>query len=184
MSYYTFTKRALAVAFTATVFPLSAFAADSFSLEGGVSEHHSQIVRGAVQWNWDKPLLNIGNNYQIGGYWDASLALWRGTKYKNVDGDKQHFVDIGFTPVFRFQSNSRKGLYAEAGVGVHLFSQLYNNDGRTLSTAFQFGDHIGAGYVMQNGLDLSLRYQHFSNGSIKQPNSGIEFFILRAAYPF
>jgi len=64
-----------------------------------------------------------------------------------------------------------------------LLSELYDNNDRKLSTAFQFGDHVGIGYVFQNNLDLGLKVQHFSNGSIKQPNQGINFGVVRVSYP-
>lgn len=161
-----------------------ALAADSFSVEAAYGLHDTQLVRAAIQWDWDTHLIDIGSSTHLGGYWDLSLAAWRGGRHKNIEGKTQYFADIGLTPAFRLQSNDKRGLYAELAVGVHLFSQLYNNYGRKLSTAFQFGDHIGAGYVFRDGLDLSLRIQHFSNGSIKQPNSGADFAVLRVAYPF
>ena len=70
------------------------------------------------------------------------------------------------------------------GIGTHLLSELYDNGGRQLSTAFQFGDHIGVGYVTADGMDIGLLIQHFSNGSIKQPNDGVNFAVVRMAYPF
>ena len=60
---------------------------------------------------------------------------------------------------------------------------VYNNNGRRFSTAFQFGDHLGVGYVFNNGLDVGLKVQHFSNGAIKRPNSGANVAVVRVAYP-
>lgn len=164
-------------------FQSAAHAVDSVSLELAAGKHHTQLARVAAQWNWDKKWFD-SNGTHLSGYWDASLAMWQGNRYKGVDGQKQRFADIGFTPVFRFERSNKKGPYAEAGIGVHLFSETYNNDGRQLSTAFQFGDHIGAGYVFANGLDLGLKLQHFSNGGIKKPNGGADFAVLRVAYAF
>jgi lipid A 3-O-deacylase len=161
----------------------SAHAVDTWSLEYAKGKHHDEIFRVGAQWNWDKAWF-VSNGTQLSGYWDATVAVWRGTRYKGVDGAKQQFADIGFTPVFRFERSSKKGLYAEAGIGVHLFSELYDNDDRRLATAFQFGDHIGLGYVFSNGLDLGLKYQHFSNGGIKKPNGGADFAVVRVAYKF
>ncbi len=63
-------------------------------------------------------------------------------------------------------------------------SELYNNDNNKLSTAFQFGDHLGAGYVFNNGWELGMKLQHFSNGGIKKPNSGVNFITVKLARPF
>src|SRR5450830_1082381 len=158
------------------------YAVDSASVEVGTG-NNTQLLRLAAQWDWQNKWWQ-SNGTHIGGYWDLSLAQWHGTRYNDIDGQKQDFVDIGFTPVFRFQRDDKKGFYGEAGIGVHLFSELYNNAGKKLSTAFQFGDHIGAGYVFANGLDLGLKLQHFSNGGIKEPNGGQNFAVLRVAYHF
>lgn len=91
---------------------------------------------------------------------------------------------VGITPVFRYQRDEKLGWYVEGGIGANLFSELYNNDDNRLSTAFQFGDHLGVGYVTDNKWDLGLRIQHYSNASIKRPNSGVNFIIASARYSF
>jgi hypothetical protein len=57
---------------------------------------------------------------------------------------------------------------------------------KRLSTAFQFGDHLGFGYRFgaRSAFDLGYRYQHLSNGSIKRPNPGINFHQVRLQYHF
>ncbi|MGS0741282.1 acyloxyacyl hydrolase [Glaciimonas sp. GG7] len=158
------------------------YAPDSASLELGTG-NKSQLVRVAAQWDWGSKWWQ-SNGTHIGGYWDLSLAQFRENQYENIVNRHQTLTDIGFTPVFRFQSDDKKGLYAEAGIGIHLMSHLYNNNSRRFSTAFEFGDHLGAGYVFSNGIDIGLKLQHFSNGSIKKPNSGANFAVIRAAYHF
>lgn len=157
-------------------------AVDSVSLDLGAGQR-VQMARVAAQWDWGSRWFQ-SNGTHIGGYWDLSLAQWRGTKYQNVSGERQNITNIGLTPVFRFQRDNKKGLYAEAGVGIHLLSKLYDNNGTRLATRFQFGDHVGIGYVFDNKLDLGLRFQHFSNAGIKTPNDGVEFISIRARYAF
>ena len=160
----------------------SSYAVDSTSVEiaGG---QQVQMVRLAAQWDWKNTAWFQSNGTHLGGYWDLSVAQWNQKRYNNTN-DSKSFTDIGFTPVFRYQADDKKGFYAEAGVGVHVFSSLYNNDGKKLATAFQFGDHLGAGYVFNNGVELGLKLQHFSNGGIKQPNGGVNFAVVKAAYRF
>ena len=154
---------------------------DSASLEiGGGRE--VQMVRVGGQSQWDKQWFK-SNGAHLSGYWDTSVALWRGTAYRNVQGEHQYIADIGFTPVFRYQANSKQGWYAEAGVGLNLLSKRYDNDDDRLSTHFQFGDHIGAGFVAGKW-DLGFKLQHFSNGGYKKPNSGVNFVVLKAARSF
>lgn len=158
------------------------YALDSTSLEFA-SGDKVQMLRLGAQWDWKNTAWWQSNGTHIGGYWDLSVAQWRQQRYNNTDTSK-NFTNIGFTPVFRFQRDDKKGFYGEAGVGVNLFSSLYNNNGKKLSTAFQFGDHIGTGYVFANGVDVGLKLQHFSNGGIKQPNGGVNFAVVKAAYHF
>jgi hypothetical protein len=141
------------------------------------------MARAAVQSDWDVRWLP-GNGRHLSGYWDANVAYWRGDAYRGVDGDHQNIVSVGFTPVFRYQSDDKLGLYVEAGIGANLMSHTYHNGGNRLSTAFQFGDHVGIGYVMRNKWELGLKYQHFSNGSIKRPNTGVDFVVAKVSYRF
>lgn len=159
----------------------SSYALDSVSIELGAGDH-TKMMRIGTQWQWNKRWWQ-SNGTHIGGYWDLTLARWHGDRFKLVPGATQNLTAIGITPVFRFQSDSLKGFYGEAGIGAHLLSELYDNNGHQLSTAFQFGDHLGIGYVFQNKLDLGLKILHFSNGSIKKPNDGVNFMAIRLSYP-
>jgi len=173
----------LAVATAALIgVQVSSYAVDSTSVEVGGGEK-VQMLRLGAQWDWKDVAWWQSNGTHIGGYWDLTVAEWRENDYDGM-GTKRNFTDIGFTPVFRFQHDNKKGFYGEAGVGANLFSQLYNNNEKKLSTAFQFGDHIGAGYVFANGLDLGIKLQHFSNGGIKEPNGGQNFAVLKVGYHF
>jgi lipid A 3-O-deacylase len=153
----------------------------SFEIGGG---KNVQMVRVAVQKDWNQRWFASSNGYHLSGYWDANLAQWRGNAYRNVSGHHQNITVVGLTPVFRYERDDKLGLYGEGGIGVSLFSELYNNSDNRLSTAFEFADHIGVGYVLDNKWDLSARIQHYSNGGIKHPNSGVNWFVLRAAYRF
>lgn len=157
-------------------------AVDAVALEYGHAEH-ARLARIGLQWFWEKQWWK-SNGTHIGGYWDFTLSQWRGDRYRGIAGRSQDIAVLGITPVFRFQSNSRKGLYLEAGIGAHLLSERYDNDGKQLSTRFQFGDHIGLGYVFENNLDLTLKFQHFSNAGIKKPNDGADFAVLTVRHSF
>lgn len=73
--------------------------------------------------------------------------------------------------------------YLEAGVGIHLLSHT-SIDERVFSTAFQFGEFLGAGidFGGRERYSIGFRVQHISNGCIKEPNWGITFGELRFAY--
>jgi lipid A 3-O-deacylase len=154
--------------------------AASFEFGAGTSV---KMVRAGVQSDWNVRWL-ASNGRHLSGYWDATLSQWRGFAYRGVSGQHQNITSIGFTPVFRYQRDDKLGWYVEGGVGANLLSHVYDNAGDRLSTAFQFGDHIGVGYVMPNKWDLGVKIQHYSNAGVKAPNSGVEFLILKASYRF
>lgn len=158
-------------------------AADSASLEIG-SGRKVQMVRVAAQSRWEKTRWFQSNGTHLGGYWDLSLAQWRGSAHQEIKGRHTYITEIGLTPVFRLQADDLKGWYAEGGIGIHLLSKLYDNNSDYLSTRFQFGDHIGGGYVFNNGWEAGLQLQHFSNGGIKRPNSGVNFLVFKVARAF
>ncbi|KQQ96212.1 acyloxyacyl hydrolase [Massilia sp. Leaf139] len=155
---------------------------DSASFEFGTGAK-VRMARVAVQKNWESRWF-ASNGRHLSGYWDLSAAYWRGTAYRNQPGQEQNIAVVGITPVARYQRDDKLGWYVEAGIGANLFSELYNNDDNRLSTAFQFGDHLGIGYVTPTKWDFSVKIQHYSNASIKRPNSGVNFLVVGARYQF
>lgn len=155
-------------------------AVDGISFEVGNGDG-TDMGRVGAQWDWKTRWLQ-GQNWHVGGYWDASVGYWhRGSP----PGFNEDITDIGFTPVFRLQQNDLTGPYLEAAIGFHLLSKTSLGDKR-FSTRFQFGDHIGAGirFGPKGRYDASYRFQHLSNGGIKRPNNGIEFHQIRLQYHF
>jgi lipid A 3-O-deacylase len=179
------TKKLIAVA----AMLLAAHSADASDVSSAYAEYGSaskvRMVRmGATKdfkpaWSWFN-----SNGTHLTGYWDASVGFWEARQWNNVPGAEKNIIDIGFTPVFRFENTSKKGFYVEGGIGAHLLSRTYNNNDDGLSTAFQFGDHVGVGYVFDNKWEVALKAQHYSNGGIKKPNSGVDFLVLKASYRY
>jgi hypothetical protein len=117
-------------------------------------------------------------------YYQLTLAEWRANHYHNQPDATQRITDAGFTPLLRFESDDRRGWYAEAGIGVHYLSSPYDDNGRELSTRFQFGSIIGVGYAWGGNIDIRLQVEHVSNGGIKEPNSGINLGAICIAHRF
>ncbi|WP_243656639.1 acyloxyacyl hydrolase [Paucimonas lemoignei] len=175
------TTKFAAIVLAASALHIPAFAVDSVSVEYGTG-NHTDVYRVGAQWNWGKQWWQ-SNGTHIGGYWDLNLGQWRGNRYQNIPGNHQNITVAGITPVFRFQKDNLQGWYGELGIGANLLSGYYDVGGRRFSTRFQFGDHIGIGYVFSNKVDVGLRYQHFSNASIDSPNPGVNYTVLRVSYP-
>src|SRR5687767_2116586 len=164
-----------------------AYALDGISFEyfySNSSNSDVKLYRVGLQWKWSQKWLPIGN-WHVGGYWDANLGYW-----DNQSSLATHnsIIDVGLTPVFRFQQTTPSGIspYVELGIGVHFLSHTSVTPKKRFSTSFQFGDHIGAGlrFGDKGQYDLGYRYQHLSNADIKRPNSGIDFHQVRLQYHF
>jgi lipid A 3-O-deacylase len=177
------TTRTIAAALTAMTFGLGcvpASAADGMAIEAG-SGDSADMGRVAIQWNWQRRWFERPD-WHLGGYWDLGLGYWR---QDVLPGQNGSITEVGLTPVLRLQRNDLRGPYLEAGIGLHYLSKTRMGDKR-LSTRFQFGDHIGAGYRFgaRRAWDLGYRYQHLSNADIKRPNNGINFHQIRLQYHF
>jgi lipid A 3-O-deacylase len=171
----------VALASLLTVATAPARAVDGIALEYGQGDS-TDMGRVAVQWDWKSRWFQ-GSDWHLGGYWDLGIGYW---KWRDpLPEQNDDIVEIGLTPVFRFQPNDLKGPYFEAGIGFHLLSRSQIGSKR-MSTLFQFGDHLGAGYRFgaKSALELGYRYQHLSNASIKKPNNGINFHQIRLQYHF
>lgn len=159
----------------------AAHAIDGFAVEAGGGDD-VDMGRIAVQWDWNQRWFQ-GADWHLGGYWDLAAGYWRRGDVR--PGEHEDLFDLGLTPVFRIQPNGLAGPYVEAAVGFHLLSHSSIGD-RRMSTAFQFGDHIGVGYRFgaRGAYDVGYRFQHLSNASIKRPNPGINFHQVRLQYRF
>jgi hypothetical protein len=155
---------------------------DAYSVEAGGGEH-VQVLRLAAQKDWNKNWFPT-SGYHLSGYWDANIAFWRANRWLDQPDHSHNLAVVGITPVFRWERDDKQGFYADAGIGAALFSDVYRNTHRQLSTAYEFADHIGAGYVFPNKWELGLRLQHYSNGGIKHPNGGVNLLLLKASYHY
>jgi len=117
-------------------------------------------------------------------WWPQQLQLgasiWR---VPDLGGITRRF-DVNITPVWRSETafgGAAKG-YVEAGLGAYLLSHTINNDTNRLPTSLEFGSHLGAGLQLDPRLSVGLAVQHISNAGIKQPNGGINLYMLTASY--
>ncbi|PRC91632.1 acyloxyacyl hydrolase [Solimicrobium silvestre] len=155
---------------------------DGISAEFGEG-NQTDLIKIAVQKTLDEQYWQSNGNH-FAPYLEASLANWKSDDVQNISGQKQNLYDFGFTPVLRWQKDNRLGWYGEAGIGVHYLTDLYDNNQKKASTKFQFGDHIAIGYVFQNKIEIALKFQHFSNASIKKPNPAMNFALIKLGYAF
>jgi hypothetical protein len=160
-------KRFLAALLLVVSLPVHAI--DGVSLEYGVGTREVNLWRLGLQWK-APPFDWMEKRPRWSWYWDVSVGGWH--------GDEGTVHDVGLTPVFRYMKDAKHGPYVEGGIGAHILSDSHINSDLGFSTRFQFGDHLGAGYDFGRW-DLQARFQHLSNGGMRNPNPGINFMILR-----
>ncbi len=119
-------------------------------------------------------------------WWPQQLqlgaSLWR---VPDLGGVTRRF-DVNVTPVWRSESalgDAARG-YVEAGLGVYLLSHTIHNQTNRLPTSMEFGSHLGIGLRLGPDATVGLAVQHISNAGIKQPNGGINLYMLTASHRF
>jgi len=159
------------------------WAVEGVSLELGNGDNTDTARVGAI-WKWDKQWFAEGD-WWVTGFWEATAGTWKG---RSGVGNNQTITELAVTPVFRLQQKNPSTVapYLEGAIGFHLISPTFVYANRQLGSAFQFGDHIGFGvrFGERQQFDLGYRYQHLSNGGIKQPNQGINLNQLHFSYYF
>jgi lipid A 3-O-deacylase len=149
----------------------AAHAVDGLSVEVGRGDDRTSLLRLSLTDNWRKRDPAV-RDWHLAGYWEVSAAIW--------DNRDESVADLAATPVFRIE---RRSIYLEGAIGFHLVTSHISAH-RTFSTAFQFGDHVGAGFRFGPGgrYDFGMRVQHISNGDLRKPNPGINFVLMHLQY--
>ncbi|HET9580331.1 MAG TPA: acyloxyacyl hydrolase [Usitatibacter sp.] len=160
---------AAAAAFTAQPGAAATFVADSGCNDG--------ICMTGAGMSFHARRLSERGGWVVDQFWKPRVAFWHASSGPDL-------WDIGLTPSFRLSSPG--GFFLEAALGAHLLSRT-RIGGRELSTAFQFGEQLGAGFAFGRRREhaLALRAEHVSNGGIRQPNDGITVvgLELQVAWP-
>lgn len=150
---------------------------DSINVGAGVSRHNEiSIYRLGLRKDSEYKFFQNPTGW-LSGYYEVSAGFW-------YEGDDRIYTGA-FSPVFVYYfgpPDMKIQPYIEAGIGVAGISETHLGP-RNFSTGFQFEDRIGVG-VKMDYVDVSIRYMHYSNGSISQPNDGIDIFIATAGYSF
>lgn len=155
---------------TLLVIPAS-HALDGVTVQIGESSKNTTTYRIGAQFEFGRTLWQSdGGGVQLDGYWDAGVTRWSG-----LDA-----TSLTLTPMFRLSFGTRIGgltPFVEGGIGASYFTETELDD-RDLGSKFQFEDRLGAGLRFATGSEVGVRYYHYSNAGIKNPNDGIDMAAL------
>lgn len=149
---------------------------DAVSFGVGEGKTDINIYRLGLKKDFGRDFLTSDLGW-LSGYFEGSLNYW--------EYDGEDIFAGAFSPVFAYYFGDKSWFanpYIEAGIGVAYISKTVIEE-RDLSTRFQFEDRVGGGIRLKN-VDMNFRFMHYSNASIKQPNSGIDIFIFTISYIF
>lgn len=136
--------------------------------------------------SWDQgSLWGRDKSWGVHFIWENSFAFWNGPRRGDLAPGRATDLTAATTgPMFRWQPHKallRTGIlpYTEIGVGLSWLSET-EIEGRMLSLHFQFEDKCGLGvrFGSQQQYDIALRAYHYSNASIKRPNSGVNLAMV------
>ena len=135
------------------------------------------LARGTESKETDIVRLNYRRPLKENGAWwmpaqvQLGVGIWR---VPDIRGTTRR-LDVSATPVWR--SGTSWG-YIEGGIGPYLLSKTINNDENRLPSSLEFGSHIGTGLRLGRDATVGIAYQHLSNAGIKQPNGGIDLYMV------
>jgi lipid A 3-O-deacylase len=126
---------------------------------------------------WQGSLLNRPIDLKL----EAGLAYWHTNDSHVRYGSRTSIWQVSLTPMLRWWIGQQ--WYIEGGIGATAMSHTRFAN-REISTAFQFGDHIGIVRTFGDDWRVGLRLSHFSNTSIKRPNPGLNVIQLTLSRSF
>jgi hypothetical protein len=98
-------------------------------------------------------------------------------------GNNSQLDIVALKPILRFDSENH--IFYEASIGIAHFSDKQFEE-ITTGSHTQFALHFAVGYYLNDkrSWHSSIRYNHYSNGYLSQPNPGIDFLSLQISYDF
>jgi lipid A 3-O-deacylase len=191
-SFVSFYIPSLLLVFGAMLLSGGTAVSQPINASGAAASNPAQASSGALslRFGYNSDYRKIGLIYETPPWWSGSSATWGrldlgaelGISYWHAQsGHPDSMWQLSATPMLRWWPTD--SFYAEVGVGVTGLSRTHFA-GRDLSTAFQFGNHVGAGVLINDAHRIGLRYSHFSNAGLKSPNPGLDLLQLTYTYQY
>jgi lipid A 3-O-deacylase len=141
----------------------------------------------------DSDYERAGLGLRFGPVWSADWGNWKASLRPELELSHFRYTGAGPGPdslnqvggigrLHLHYGEARLRPYAEAGLGVSLFSRD-TLGGKDFSTRFQFSQHLGLGVELAKWGFAGLQYSHYSNADIEKPNDGIDLHqVVVGAY--
>ncbi|TFZ01901.1 acyloxyacyl hydrolase [Ramlibacter humi] len=173
----------LAAVLLAGALPLAAFAQDwrpaTVFVQGGPGPKDGlKAVTVGAQWPWVWRSEFAGGEFT--GATEVFLSGWRADA---PGGGHRTYAQLGLVPMFRWRP-AQAPWFVEAGIGLSVLDKQYVTANRVQSSEWNFSDNLALGYDIGKGSEVSLRWQHSSNGGARKPNPGINLYAVRYAVKF
>ena len=172
-------KKTILAIVTLSLSSLTAAANVGIAISSGQGINNITPYRFALSWDFG-PVWREDDLWGLNVAWENSYAIWNGPQRPELAPGRAtdlHAATSG--PMLRWQRRSAFPVthivpYTELGVGLSWLSET-EIQGRVLSLHFQFEDKFGIGmrFGKKQQYDLAMRAYHYSNASIKRPNSGV-----------
>lgn len=150
-------------------------------VETGAADHGIYATSVGLIWSWSLRYRWLGG--EVTASTEAFASHWSAKARTGREG----YTELGLVPLARYRfSEGRSPWFVEGGIGVSLLDSELRTPYKQLSTTFNFYDVVAAGRNFGADMrhEISLRMTHMSNGGIKKPNPGENFFQLRYAASF
>lgn len=149
----------------------------------------------ALQYGRHGEIHSLGVQWLLPVWYRAGAESWRISSAPELQFNQhrrrsEELLQTGAFATVRL-SPARVGPYPyiEAGLGVNFFSRDRLGP-KHLSTRFQFGELVGAGVAWggrpggSGETSVGLRFLHYSNAGLRQPNNGIEAIQFVVSHRF
>jgi len=154
----------------------------SFFVQAGGGEDRVRAASAGLRWDWDWRSSLLGA--EVTGTTEVFVSNWRA---RDLAGGRENFIQLGVVPMFRFRPGAGQSpWFFEAGIGLSVTDERFVTANKTFSTRWNFSDNFafGRNFGDKGQHELSLRWQHTSNGGVKKPNPGLDLLLVRYATRF
>lgn len=178
--------RAALVSVAAALLALpSAAGAAGFSMQAGYGrDNRHGVEKYEVSARWDEIVQwQLSSRLALALDGEVNVANWRALSSR----PSSQLMEFGVSPIFRLSyAGDHVTPFVEASVGLRVLSHTEIAGGHRMGSAFQFSDMIGVGVAFGKAqrLTIGYRFQHLSNGGIKDPNPGTNFSMGYVRYRF